>query len=46
MWFSTDFNVPNTYSMDSLKQNASRIMLIFMKILEMYLKVKYCEVNK
>jgi hypothetical protein len=30
----------------SLKQHASRFMIIFMKILKMYLKIKYCEVNK
>jgi hypothetical protein len=30
----------------TLKQHASRFMLIFMKILKMYLKIKYCEVNK
>jgi hypothetical protein len=29
-----------------LKLHASRFILIFMKILKMYLKVKYCEVNK
>jgi hypothetical protein len=29
-----------------LKQHASRFMLIFMKILKMYLKVNYCELNK
>jgi hypothetical protein len=29
-----------------LKLHASRFMLIFVKILEMYLKVKYCERNK
>jgi hypothetical protein len=29
-----------------LKQHASRFMLIFMKILEMYLKVKYCVVDQ
>jgi hypothetical protein len=29
-----------------LKQHASKFMLIFMKILKMYLKVKYCELNK
>jgi hypothetical protein len=28
------------------KQHAYRFMLTFMKILIMYLKVKYCEVNK
>jgi hypothetical protein len=30
----------------NLKQHASRFMLILMKILKMYFKVKYCEVNK
>jgi hypothetical protein len=29
-----------------LKQHASRLMLIFMKILEMYLKINYCEEYK
>jgi hypothetical protein len=29
-----------------LKQHASRLLLIFMKISQMYLKVKYCELNK
>jgi hypothetical protein len=30
----------------AVKQRASRFMLIFMKILKMYVKVKYFEVNK
>jgi hypothetical protein len=30
----------------ALKQHASRFMLIFMKTLEKFLKVNYCEVNK
>jgi hypothetical protein len=29
-----------------LKQHASKFMLIFMKILKILIKVKYCEVNK
>jgi hypothetical protein len=29
-----------------LKQHSYRFMLVFMKILKMYLKEKYCEVNK
>jgi hypothetical protein len=29
----------------TLKQNASRVMFIIIKILEMYLELKYCEVN-
>jgi hypothetical protein len=30
----------------TLKQNAFKLMLIFMKILKMDLKLKYCKVNK